>query len=302
MPLVSIICFAYNHENYIKDTLEGFLMQKTNFTFEIIIHDDASNDNTAKIIKEFEKQHPTLIKPIYQKINQARLKRGRVTSIAFKAAKGKYISICEGDDYWINPHKLQQQVDFLENNLDYSICWTKYLIKIESENSNHYHKPDWINEIEENNNLSFDLSTIFTPYCTYTLTVMFRRDSFDFNLFESLKFCKDNSIYAICLTKGKGLLLDITTAVYRMHEGGIYSQVSQFKQALSNYLNFKEIINKIPGCQNQNFSYKRNFFLMKAIELAPSLREKIVWNLLFDVYHFFGWKSALKLGLNKFLK
>ena len=118
-PLVSIDCITYNHEAYIRDALEGFLMQKTDFTFEVLIHDDASTDQTANIIRKYEKKYPDIIKPIYQKDNQ--YSKGIQISRQFQypRARGKYIAICEGDDYWIDPYKLQKQVDFLEAHHDY---------------------------------------------------------------------------------------------------------------------------------------------------------------------------------------
>lgn len=112
-PLVSICCITYNHENYIRDAIDGFLMQKTDFPFEIIIHDDASTDTTADIIREYEKKYPDVIKPIYQTENQ-HSKGKRATLFTFKAARGKYIALCEGDDYWIDPLKLQKQITEME--------------------------------------------------------------------------------------------------------------------------------------------------------------------------------------------
>lgn len=120
--LVSIICIAYNHEKYIKDTLDGFLMQKTNFPFEIIVHDDASTDNTAQIIKEYAEKYPDLIVPILQTENQYSQKVMIDIDILYPIAKGKYIAFCEGDDFWTNENKLQMQVDFLEKNPDYTAC------------------------------------------------------------------------------------------------------------------------------------------------------------------------------------
>lgn len=122
--LVSVHCLTYNHEKYIAEAIESFLMQKTNFKFEILIHDDASTDRTADIIREYELQYPDLIKPIYQTENQ--YSKGdsfnRVNLINLNRAKGKYVAVCEGDDYWIDPYKLQKQVDFMEKNPDYCLC------------------------------------------------------------------------------------------------------------------------------------------------------------------------------------
>lgn len=109
-PLVSICCIAYNHELYINNAIEGFLMQETDFPFEIIIHDDASTDRTAYIIREYQKAYPKLIKTIFQKENQ--YSKGVMISPSFvwPKAQGKYIALCEGDDYWTVPYKLQTQL------------------------------------------------------------------------------------------------------------------------------------------------------------------------------------------------
>ena len=122
LPLVSICCITFNHEKYIDQTLEGFLMQKTNFSFEILIHDDASTDATADIIREYEAKYPNIIKPIYQTENQfSKGIRSMYGVFNFPRATGKYIAMCEGDDYWIDENKLQSQADFLEQNEDYGL-------------------------------------------------------------------------------------------------------------------------------------------------------------------------------------
>ena len=124
-PLVSIRCVTYNHEPYIAQALDGFLMQKTSFPFEVIVHDDASTDKTAEIIREYEIKFPKIIKPIYETENQYSKHDGSLSRIMDSACKGKYIALCEGDDYWIDENKLQLQVDFLEKNSEYGMCYTK---------------------------------------------------------------------------------------------------------------------------------------------------------------------------------
>lgn len=117
---VSILCNAYNHERYIAKALEGFVMQKTDFAFEICIHDDASTDDTANIIKRYEQRYPQLFKCIYQNENQYSKGVGiMVTNL--KRAKGNYIAVCEGDDVWTDPHKLQRQADYLDKHPDCSL-------------------------------------------------------------------------------------------------------------------------------------------------------------------------------------
>lgn len=119
---VSIICLTYNHSHYIKNALDGFLMQKTNFKYEIIVHDDASTDATADIIREYEKKYPERIKPIYQSENQYSKRVGILKTYVYPVIKGKYVAICEGDDFWIDENKLQRQVDFLEKHPEYTAC------------------------------------------------------------------------------------------------------------------------------------------------------------------------------------
>ena len=123
-PLVSVDCATYNHEPYIAQALDGFLMQKTNFPFEVIVHDDASTDHTAEIIREYEARFPKIIKPIYETDNQYSKHDGSLGRIMAAACKGKYIAFCEGDDYWTDGNKLQMQVDFLEGNPEYGMCYT----------------------------------------------------------------------------------------------------------------------------------------------------------------------------------
>ena len=119
--MVSICCLAYNHEKYIRDALESFLNQKTDFRYEVLIHDDASTDNTVKIIKEYEKKYPDIIRPIYQKENQHSKGVKISATIQYPRARGKYIAMCEGDDFWLDSSKLQKQVDYLENNPNCSL-------------------------------------------------------------------------------------------------------------------------------------------------------------------------------------
>ena len=122
-PLVSVLCLAYNHEAYIRQTLEGFVMQKTDFPFEVIVHDDASTDGTAAVIREFESRYPEIIKPIYQKENQySKPDTPIMKTFLYPKARGKYFAICDGDDQFTDPDKLQRQADFLEAHPDYSIC------------------------------------------------------------------------------------------------------------------------------------------------------------------------------------
>lgn len=120
--MVSIICNVFNHEMYIEDALKGFINQKTDFPFEVLIHDDASTDGSAKIIKKYEELYPEIIKPIYQTENQYSKGKGIIIPFQLPRAKGKYIAFCEGDDFWTDNYKLQKQFDILESHKEIDMC------------------------------------------------------------------------------------------------------------------------------------------------------------------------------------
>lgn len=127
--MVSVFCMAYNHENYIRDTLEGFLMQKTSFKYEVLIHEDASTDGTAEILRDYEQHHPDIIKVVYEKENRYGQGIDYLYDILAPLSRGKYIAICEGDDAWIDEDKLQLQVDYMEEHPDCSLIGHKTFLQ-----------------------------------------------------------------------------------------------------------------------------------------------------------------------------
>lgn len=127
-PEVTVVCITYNQSNYIRDALDGFLAQETSFPFEIIIHDDASTDETSAIITEYARRFPDIVRPIQQPVNLRKLGISSWKEYIKPAIRGRYVANCEGDDYWTNPLKLQMQYDFLESHKDYSACLHNALI------------------------------------------------------------------------------------------------------------------------------------------------------------------------------
>lgn len=117
---VSILCITYNHEAYIRDALEGILHQDIDYNYEVIVHDDASTDKTPQIIREYENKYPDKIRCIYQKENQYSAGGAkRILTQVFNLCRGRYIALCEGDDFWIDDHKLKIQLDWMEKHTDY---------------------------------------------------------------------------------------------------------------------------------------------------------------------------------------
>ena len=216
-PFVSICCTTYNHENFIAKALDGFLMQETDFAFEVIVRDDASVDKTAEIIKEYEKKYPNIIKPIYEAENG--FKKGiRPIVQTFKKATGKYIAICEGDDYWTDPKKLQIQKDFLDKNKDYVICYHE--VKAFNENGI---VEDYVGG--STTDLSEDELKKATPI--NTLTTMFRNIISEIPVEMNASLYGDLFLWTLLGTHGKGKFIkDIKPAMYRLHDGGIHSATS----------------------------------------------------------------------------
>ncbi|NDP28762.1 MAG: glycosyltransferase [Flavobacterium sp.] len=167
-PIITVICTSYNHEKYIQQCLEGFVMQQTDFAFEIIVHDDASTDNTQKIIKKFAENYPHLFFNIYQTQNHFSKKEINIWSdIMIPKARGKYIAICEGDDYWTDPFKLQKQVDFLEANPDYGLVHSNFNFLYDNHNKLVKNR-----SVRDDSNFTFK-SLLSGKFTIGTLTVCF---------------------------------------------------------------------------------------------------------------------------------
>lgn len=130
--VVSICCITYNQASYIRDALEGFVSQETSFPYEVLIHDDASTDGTADIIREYADRYPDRIRPILQTENQYAKGLYNISgTYNFPRARGRYIAMCEGDDYWTDPHKLQRQVDFMEKNPGCSLVFHSARVEVQ---------------------------------------------------------------------------------------------------------------------------------------------------------------------------
>ena len=223
-PLVSVSTVTYNHAPFIRQCLDGILMQKTTFPIEMLIHDDASTDGTADIIREYEARYPDLIKAIYQTENQYSKGFPIERQLLFAPSRGKYIALCEGDDYWTDPLKLQKQVDFLEANPDYTICGGRYWVLEEGKPG--LTERDWmIKGLEKYpQGRTITLNEIFDEYLLWILTVCFRKDSI--GSIYKIKSFKDDFLFAATLENGKGFILPDYLGVYRLHPGGVWARLS----------------------------------------------------------------------------
>ncbi|PIY68584.1 hypothetical protein COY90_05200, partial [Candidatus Roizmanbacteria bacterium CG_4_10_14_0_8_um_filter_39_9] len=229
-PKVSILCLAYNQERFIKQTLNSFFMQKTNFDFEVIIHDDASTDNTVTIIKKYQKKYPGKIKAVFQKENQ--FSKG-VCNIMIKFllpnAQGTYIALCEGDDYFTDQYKLQRQIDFLDKHPDYAVCF--HPVKVFFENNKKrdsvFPKPSdhHANTIEE----------LLKRNYIQTNSVMYRRQSYT-ALTKVNILPGDWYLHLYHAQFGKIGYINTIMAAYRRHSGGIWwSSYNHYDQLIKKH-------------------------------------------------------------------
>lgn len=243
-PLVSIRCLVYNHEPYLRQCLEGFVMQKTNFPFEAIVHDDASTDGSAAIIREYAEKYPDIIKPIYETENQYSKRDGSLRRIMNEHTRGKYVAICEGDDYWIDPLKLQKQVDFLEANPEYVMSHTSIKYYFHNQKRFVASRDIQINKAYKGTDQAIDI--LFSNYRIQTVSVIYRRNvaesvcRFDTFLFSGRFLQGDTQLwYSLCRC-GKIHFLPEVTAVYRKNDGSV-TATKNVKKRVRFMLSFGEL-------------------------------------------------------------
>ena len=226
--LVSISCITHNHEKFITQAIESFLMQETNFEFEIVIGDDCSTDRTKEIILSYVDKFPGKIRFINRLKNIGSAPNFMQT---IKECNGKYIALCEGDDYWTDPLKLQKQVDFLEENSEYVLTSTQYEIINDSKEEIIFNQS--IATIFQNHSsLFYEITNdnIFDPFILQTHTILFKNKLIDENLYMH-KLCGDVFLISNLLLKGKGACLNFNSGVYRIHDGGIFSKKTEIEKS-----------------------------------------------------------------------
>ncbi len=230
--LVAIHCLVYNHEPYLRDCFEGFVMQKTNFRFVAIVHDDCSTDHSAAIIREYEAKYPDIFRPIYETENQWSKHDGSLTRImneAIDATGAKYIAFCEGDDYWIDPYKLQKQVDFMETHPKCSVTFHRYDILRQEEQIWRHDRCDVYIKPEQDF-VKLTISKYFANWVTQPCTMMYRNGTY-LGTDKSYHEYKDQHMIFHLLNEGDGYMLNFNGAVYREHQGGIHGHTPVLSQS-----------------------------------------------------------------------
>lgn len=258
-PLVAIHCLVYNHEPYLRDCFEGFVMQQTNFPFVAIVHDDASTDNSASIIREYEAKYPHIFKPIYEEKNlYSNGKYWLIEDIMRSSIKNigaKYVAMCEGDDYWTDPLKLQKQVDFMEANPEYSLCLTNSIVKFDDREVlaiNHIWDTYTIEDVLNTNALNVKRRGDNVVPCAHTSTIFYRIPNDEFPNWVSQCFIGDEPLMIYLAHHGKVKFINEITSVYR---AGVGVSSKNFSQELDwkNRIKMYEVINEGLGYQYKVF-------------------------------------------------
>ena len=242
-PKVSVFMMTYNHEHYIKQAIESILCQKTSFDFDIVIGEDCSTDNTREIVKTIALQYPGKFKLILHERNIG--PHANQLSV-FNACKGTYIAMCEGDDYWTDPLKLQKQVDFLEANPDFTFTFHDTMIL----NQKTGEKRERVGK--RTIDTIVNLNSVIIQNNIPTASIVFR-NILDFNSLPDWVSKISKGDYGLCVLlaeKGPGKYLPDVMSVYRVHEGGVWSSNGfefthsadfQFYKYLLEYFNDKDI-------------------------------------------------------------
>lgn len=221
VPVLSICCITFNHEQFVRETIEGFLMQETTFPVEIAIHDDASSDMTVSIVQDYSRSYPGLFRLVLRRQNQFQ-QSGYAFLWEFLAeARGEFIAVCEGDDYWTSIDKLELQVQKLVKDPQAAFCGGKTRIV-----------KDVAGELVEVGTIkpariksSYQLNDILKHYSFHTSTFIFRPREILPKL-KSATFANANGdevMLALCAAAGPVLYVDKYLSVYRLHSGGVWA-------------------------------------------------------------------------------
>lgn len=292
-PLVTIQCLTYNHEKYIRKCLDGFVMQKTNFRFEAIVHDDASTDGTAKIVREYADKYPDIIKPIFETENQYSRSGGSLNRIMYEHTLGKYVALCEGDDYWTDPYKLQKQVDFLETHSDYSMC---------------FHSAYIINDIKhivtikcsDINDREYSADEVFSSWIVPTASIVYNRVAENYQTKHNSWILNGDIVIILkCAQTGRLWGMSDKMSAYRIHDTGVtYDEHRKIQRQLAYPLHYefikenfpcvnKKIVNRaISEAYLMSFKVAKNVpDLIKSFKVSPATFFKVFIHFMAKLMH-----------------
>lgn len=291
-PFVVIRCTVFNHAPFLRKSLEGMVMQKTNFKYIAIVHDDVSTDGSVEIIREYAEKYPDIIYPIYETENQ--YSKGlipRIMQEACAATGAPLIAYCEGDDYWTDPYKLQKQADFMVAHPEYSATWTRcthhdYERNIDSEDG-----CGFLFAEKGVEGVDVTREMFFANWITQPLTMMYRTDAYLLDWYPKYSYYRDmHEIYHL-LGMGRGYLFAFNGGVYNKHSSGIFGKVD-LTEACETGLHVAEELYRVNQEPTSKTFYEHvlQWNIDKAKEIGAN-RRALSWRL-FCLNH--KWKKLLK--------
>lgn len=246
-PLVVIRCTVYNHEPYLRDCMEGFVTQQTTFPYIVIVHDDKSTDKSATIIREYVEKYPAIFQPIYETENQYSKHDGslqRIMNNAIDATGAKYVAMCEGDDYWTDPYKLQNQVDILEADETLMACCTNCSVVDNYNKMIHPIRPETV--VKDNIGGRYTLRDFFRDNHQYpTASVVYRNTHVaeirTKHQHTENAFLGDWTFWICLLIYGDMYYFDEVTCAYRINPTSVTHTVNRVARAKAS----REICQKV---------------------------------------------------------
>jgi len=281
---VSVAFITYNHEPFVRQSLDSVLMQETDFPFEIVIGEDCSTDGTQKIVEDYKDKHPDKIRIVTSETNVGPMPNVVRT---YKTCKGKYIAVLEGDDYWTDPLKLQKQVELMEANPGFTMCFTDRSVVNET---GMLIQKSTIPDARKKTLTAQDIVGSYTPP---SQTVLFKRSYLSSNIIESLKkvFNGDTCLFSFLSTKGEAGYIDRITAAYRLNKQGHYtnkSYISRLESKLKTYEELDKLIeNRYKPFLRKGMAvaYQRLYVLLFLEKNRKGFFKIFVKMIVFDVKH-----------------
>lgn len=239
---VAIWMVAYNHQDFVARAIESVLKQQTDFRYKLFIGEDYSTDNTRSICIEYAKMHPDIIELILHEKNVGPTANAQAVYRACFNSEASFVAMCEGDDYWIDPNKLQKQVDFLRANSDYSLVSGGFMEVDEngSEGQMRVHKLP-TGEKMLGNGFVITKEIFARQWYVNTFTITFRKEWIDFEAFKKYEAIKDTHLFYYLIQKGPGYYLLDVLAAYRKHSGGVFSAIGRAAQLSQLYKDYSQL-------------------------------------------------------------
>jgi glycosyltransferase involved in cell wall biosynthesis len=300
---VCVLVLCFNHAKFIRQSLDSILGQRVSFRVEIMVHDDASTDGSADILREYDTQYPGIFRLVLQTENQYKKGIKPWFEYMMPNARGKYIAICDGDDYWTSEDKLQKQVSFLDAHPECMLTAAAYKTVDDKTGAEEI----IIRELprsEEQGNDGFDITVKrwLEQWLTKSVTLVFRTQAFNVQQLYKYQNPRDTHLIYTILSQGNGYYFKDVLGAYRIHGGGVFSSIGLQKQLLDNYHIYKDLYAHHPEDFSEKFfQWMVRMLKQEKVEAQnfPS-RKRLLWDAfvianteekMHEIYKRTGWNT-----------